>query len=122
MDLRTARRSFVTLRLLVGATFAGAPGLAHRRWLGTTPGDGATSVPLRAMGVRDVALSLGALAADRAGEHPAAWLRAAAAAEAADALAVLAVRRDIPPRARTVAAVGPAVLAVVALALARPRQ
>jgi hypothetical protein len=122
VNLRTARRSFVTLRLLVGATFAGAPELAHRRWLGSTPRDTAASVPLRAMGVRDVALSVGALAADRVGGNPAAWLRAAAAAEAADALAVLAVRRDIPARARTVAAVGPAVLAVVALALARPRQ
>ncbi len=74
------------------------------------------------MGMRDVALSLGALAADRAGENPVMRLRAAAAAEAADALAVLAVRRDIPSPTRAVAVAGPTVLAIVALALARSRH
>jgi hypothetical protein len=110
------------LRLLVGATFAAAPESAHRYWLGIAPRHAATTVPLRAMGMRDVALSLGALAADRAGEDPATWLRSAAAAEAADALAVFTVRRDIPPSARAVAVVGPGVLAMVALALSRSRK
>ncbi len=74
------------------------------------------------MGVRDVVLGLGALAAERAGENPATWLRAAAAAEAADALAVFVVRRDIPPSSRAVAVAGPAVLAIVALALTRSQH
>ncbi len=69
-----------------------------------------------------MALGLGALTADRAGESPVVWLRAAAAAEAADALAVFAVRRDIPLSARAVAVVGPTVLAIVALALTRSQH
>ncbi len=108
------------MRFLVGATFASLPSLAQRLWLGTTITTGEpTSVPLRAMGARDMALSAGALAAGRAGSNPGAWLLTAALSEAADALAVVAVARQLPMAQRTVAAAGPAMLAVVGLALAR---
>ncbi len=122
MNLDAAARAYVLMRLLVGATFASVPSLAQRLWLGTTittDGDHISAVPLRTMGARDVALSAGALAAGRARSDPSAWLLAAALAEAADALAVLAVARQLPRAHRMVAAAGPAVLAVVGFALAR---
>ena len=108
-----AARAFLLARLAVGVVFAAAPGTAGRGWLGVPPGSTTDEVPLRVMGARDVALSLGGLAADD--QRP--WLRAAAVAETADALAVLLVARRLPARQRVVAVAGPALLAAVAGAL-----
>ncbi len=120
MTRSTARRCFLALRLAAGIVFAVAPSFAHRQWLGADPDGAATTVPLRAMGARDIALSAAALLAERRGRDTSSWLHAAAAAEAADALAVLAVRRTLPMPAPATAAVGPAILAVIAAGLARP--
>ena len=107
------------MRLVIGATFALVPQLAQRGWLGVGSGAVTGSVPLRAMGARDVALSVGTLAADRARSDVRPWLLAAAWSEAADALAVVAVARHLPPVQRVVASAGPASLAGLAVTLAR---
>ena len=91
VELSTARTAFVATRLVIGATFALVPQLAQRGWLGAGPGAVTGSVALRAMGARDVALSVGALVGEHAWTDVRAWLFAAAWSEAADALAVLAV-------------------------------
>lgn len=119
MELSTARRAFVATRLVIGATFALVPELARRGWLGAGPGAVTGSVALRAMGARDVALSVGALVGERARTDVRPWLFAAAWSEAADALAVLAVARQLPREQRVVASVGPALLATLAVTLAR---
>jgi hypothetical protein len=120
MTRSTARRYFLALRLAVGIVFAVAPSFAHRQWLGADPDGAAATVPLRAMGARDIALSAGALVSERRGQNASSWFHAAAAAEGGDALAVLAVHRTLPHPAPVTAAIGPAVIAVVAAALARP--
>ena len=119
VELSTARRAFVATRLVIGATFALVPELARRGWLGAGPGAVTGSVALRAMGARDVALSVGALVGERARTDVRPWLFAAAWSEAADALAVLAVARQLPREQRVVASVGPALLATLAVTLAR---
>jgi hypothetical protein len=106
--------------LAVGITFTVAPAFAHRQWLGADPDGAVTTVPLRAMGARDIALSVGALISECRGHNASSWFHAAAAAEGADALAVLAVRRALPSPAPATAAVGPAILAAIAAGLARP--
>ena len=112
-------RGFLLARLAAGAVFTAAPGPAARSWLGTSPPTVTGEVPLRAVGARDVALSLGGLAAGRDGGDDRPWLSAAAVAELADPLAVLAVARRLPDRRWVVAVVGPALLAAVAGALGR---
>ena len=112
MTRDAAVRAFLLARLGTGAVYAAAPGPAVRGWLAAPPGT-VDEVPLRAMGARDVALSLGGLAAS----DPRPWLRAAAVAEAADALAVLLVARRLPRRQAVVAVVGPALLAALAYVL-----
>ena len=119
MERAATRTAFIAFRLLTGVTFLAAPGSAQRQWLGSADGPGTGSVAARGMGARDVALSVGALGAQRSGGDERSWLLAAACAEAADALAVLAVARHVPTPQRFVAAAGPAALAAVALALAR---
>jgi hypothetical protein len=120
MTRSTARRCFLALRLAAGIVFAVAPSFAPRLWRGADPDGAATTVPLRAMGARDIALSAGALLSERRGRNASPWLHAAAVAEGADALAVLAVRRALSTPAPASAVVGPAVLAAIATGLARP--
>lgn len=108
MDVAAERNALVSLRLLVGVTFAVAPGFAQRQWLGAEGLPATHSVAARAMGARDVALSLGALAAHRAGGDVRPWLLAAACAEAADAVAVLAVAQHLPATVRRGRGTGPA--------------
>lgn len=113
-----AARAFAVGRMAIGATFALAPGFAGSNWLGVAPTP-ATRVFLRAMGGRDLALGAGTLAAGAASGETGRWLRAHAAAEATDAIAALLAAGHLPPARRALASVGPGVLAMVALALAR---
>lgn len=116
MSARRRREALLLFRLVAGATFAVAPQLAQRRWLGSTSPGGKDVVSLRAMGARDVALSLGALAALRRGDDVRPWLWAAGFSEAADSLAVLTMARPLPASQRVIAAGGPALLAAAAVA------
>ena len=117
MTSQGRREAFLVMRLVIGAAFALAPQLAQRRWLGSRSDSGTGSVSLRAMGARDVALSVGALAATRRGGDARPWLLAAGFSEAADSLAVLAVATQLSPRQRVIAAGGPALLAVAAVTI-----
>jgi hypothetical protein len=112
---RGRREAFLLFRLVTGASFAVAPQIARRGWLGATSPSGTDVVSLRAMGARDVAVSLGALVALRRGGDARPWLLAAAFAEAADSLAVLAITPPLPARKRAIAAGGPALLAATAV-------
>lgn len=102
------------VRALLGAKLVLFPGLVTRLGLGTpTPVARAT---VRMVGVRDVALGLGAIAGVREGPHAPEWMGWGAVADGVDALALLTTP-GLPRRARLVGVVA-AGAAVVGMKLA----
>jgi hypothetical protein len=80
------------LRTSVGVALLVAPGVPLRMAGGGTP-TGASLLLMRTIGVRDLVLGLGTVAATRDGVGSGRWLRATLASDALDtALGVLAVR------------------------------
>jgi len=87
-------------RVALGVTALAWPSVPARPWVGAAADDLAARVFGRALGGRDVALGLGALAAL---QHPAAepgsaaaWVAAGALSDALDVAASLASWRDLP--------------------------
>lgn len=116
MDVKALQVGFVLYRLAVGLVFLLAPTFGARGWLG---GEGDRLRALgRSIGVRDVVLSGAALGAALRERSPRPWLAATATGETADAAALWLARR-LPARRRLLASGGPAMLALVALHLAR---
>jgi hypothetical protein len=113
---RSGAAALAVTRLGIGLIAVARPDLAARAWLGrAATGDPATGelvTPVfgRALGGRDVALAVGALASARASESRALrrWLFAGAIADAADAMATLTRWRALPAgnRALVLAASG----------------
>lgn len=86
-------------RLGLGCVAIARPEFAARAWLGHQPGTGPTARVLgRALGGRDVALAVGALAAARAGRSAElrAWVGMAGLADTVDAVATVAAWRSLP--------------------------
>ena len=84
-------------RVLFGIGFLAAPASAGRSWIGKPARLRQTQVFTRALGVRDLVLGAGALAAladDRADPRP--WFAAQAVADATDLIATLAAARALP--------------------------
>jgi hypothetical protein len=110
------RRHVATLiarsRSAIGLALMAAPGPAARVVLGRS--DPSTRVLMRMIGVRDLALGLGAVAGLRQHTQGPEWLGWGAVADAVDALAFLFTRR-LPARSRVLgtAAAGAAVAALV---------
>lgn len=94
-------------RVGIGAAMLVAPGLVARSWVGEPGGEPGARVITTAVGARDLAIGLGVLRALRGGGKPGPWLRAGAFADAADLVATVRARRDLPL---------PAVIGVGALA------
>ncbi|MBM3692029.1 MAG: hypothetical protein FJW77_01840 [Actinobacteria bacterium] len=86
-------------RALVGASLTVLPGVGAAVGLGSR--SGATRAALRMVGVRDLALGLGAVAGVRGGTQAAEWTGWGAAADAVDAVALL-VTPGLPKRARLI--------------------
>ncbi len=85
-------------RCTIGAAMLLAPDRVARLWLGDSGGPGSRPL-VRAMGVRDVVLGLGALEAlDHEGDARS-WVAAGAACDAVDAGALVLASRDLPGRA-----------------------
>lgn len=99
MDARAIARLQALGRLGLGAGFVLAPGRFAGAWAGGAADrpDGQTLAI--GLGARDVALALGALRALSAGRGAGAWLRAGMLADAADLVATLRARDDLPPLA-----------------------
>ena len=89
-------------RVAVGLTALARPSLPSRPWVGATPDDLTARVFGRALGARDLALGLGALAAlrSRDGEEASAWVAAGALADALDVAASAMSWRDLPRLSR----------------------
>ena len=105
-------------RAVLGVVALAAPGVVARPWIGEDPTGLATAVLGRALGGRDLALGLGALAArrDRAGLRR--WVLAGALADAGDVATTVATFPRLAPRGRAVvlASAGSALAAGIAAA------
>jgi hypothetical protein len=114
-------------RVALGLTALAWPAVPARPWVGVSADDLTAKVFGRALGARDLALGLGALAAlQRPGAEPgsaAAWVAAGALSDALDVAASLASWRDLPRVTRwlVVASAGGAALTGAAAALTSVR-
>ena len=111
-------------RVALGVTALAWPSVPARPWVGAAADDVAAQVFGRALGARDLALGLGALAAlqgpaGRAGS-PRAWVAAGALSDALDVAASLSSWQELPRVTRwlVAASAGGAALAGAAGALA----
>jgi hypothetical protein len=86
----------LALRAVYGAALVVAPERLARRWLGPSAATGPTQVPLRALGVRELVIHAGALAAIRKGVPARPFLYASIAGDLSDIAATLAARRELP--------------------------
>jgi len=120
------RRGALTVaagRVALGLTALAWPAVPARPWVGASADDLAARVFGRALGARDLALGLGALAAlarPGAGPGPAAsWVAAGALSDALDVAASVASWRDLPRLTRwlVAASAGGAALTGAAAAL-----
>lgn len=83
---RSLALAVATLRVLVGAVAMAAPDRALRPWVGDGGRGPARRVLARSLGVRDLALGLGALVAARRGAPLRGWVEAGALADTGDAI------------------------------------
>lgn len=100
MDLRLVARLLAGSRILIGAALVAAPRTGGRLWLGADADRAPTEVALRALGARDVAIGLGALAALEAATPARRWLEAGVLADLGDAAAMAVVGDDVPAAMR----------------------
>lgn len=104
MTARTLATLQAAGRVALGGALTVAPGLVAGGWIGRRARERPAQTLAIAMGARDVAIALGTLQALRAGHGAAPWLRAGLAADAADLVATLRARDDLPPPAVPVVA------------------
>jgi hypothetical protein len=119
--VRTAAFAVLGARIAYGAVLAVAPASVTRRWLGPAVDHPPTQVALRALGVREILLHAGAVAAAARGGPLRPWLAASMAGDLSDVAATFAGRSGLPPGsppATAVVAGGSAVLSGVIAAAA----
>jgi hypothetical protein len=122
--LRRGALAVAAGRVALGVAALAWPSVPARPWVGAAADDLAARVFGRALGARDLALGLGALAAlQRPAADPgsaAAWVAAGALSDALDVAASLASWRELPRGSRwlVVASAGGAALVGAAEALA----
>ncbi|CAB4857067.1 unannotated protein [freshwater metagenome] len=87
-------------RVLVGAALVVAPSSAGGSWIGSPARQSGGRVALRALGVRDLMLGLGALRAARRGDaaEVIAWSLGLAACDLVDGIATAAAAEELPGR------------------------
>jgi hypothetical protein len=95
--VRQGARAVAAGRVALGLTALVWPTIPARPWVGVTQDDLTARVFGRALGGRDVALGLGALAAlEGSGSGAEAWVAAGALSDAFDVAASLASWRELP--------------------------
>jgi hypothetical protein len=97
MDARTLARQQALGRVVVGAGFTLAPGLAGNGWFGGDAHRPATQVAIRALGARDLAIGLGTAYTTGQGYGARPWLLAGILADATDLAATLKARDELTP-------------------------
>jgi hypothetical protein len=106
-------------RMLVGAAFALAPGLAGRLWIGRDADRRSVKILARAFGVRDLALGLGVVIALDRGAPVRGWVEGGVLSDAVDVVATLAAGDSIPVDVRRGALALGASSAVIGAVLSR---
>jgi hypothetical protein len=87
-------------RMVVGAAYVLAPGLAGRLWIGSDAGRRSVKVLARAFGVRDLALGLGVVIALDRGAPVRGWIEGGVLSDAVDVMATLLAGGSIPEDVR----------------------
>jgi hypothetical protein len=98
-----ARRLALALaagRLALGVTALVVPGVPLRPWVGDASKDRHSRLLARALGVRDLALGLGAILANRHDAPIRGWVEAGGMADAGDAAITAVYVRSLPPVGR----------------------
>jgi hypothetical protein len=106
-------------RILVGAAFVLAPGLAGRLWIGRDAAQRSIKVLARAFGVRDLALGLGVVIALDRGAPVRGWIEGGVLSDAVDVCATLLAGDSIPSDVRRGALALGASSALLGVALSR---
>jgi hypothetical protein len=106
-------------RMLVGAAFVLAPGLAGRLWVGGDAARRPVKVLGRAFGVRDLALGLGVVIALDRGAPVRGWIEGGVLSDAVDVAAMLLAGESVPAGVRRGALALGAGSAVLGAALSR---
>jgi hypothetical protein len=106
-------------RMLVGAAFVLAPGLAGRLWIGRDAARRPVTVLARAFGARDLALGLGVVIALDRGAPVRGWIEGGVLSDAVDVAATLLAGDSIPADLRRGALALGAGSAVLGAALSR---
>jgi hypothetical protein len=118
---RKAAAGVALLRIAYGAALLAAPGRVTRNWLGRDRSRAATTVALRGLGAREVALHAGALLAALRGGGVRPWLAASIGGDCSDVVATFAARDGLPggaaPKTLAVAGGSAALSAAVVAAL-----
>jgi uncharacterized protein YjeT (DUF2065 family) len=115
VDPRTAALAIARARVVVGLSLFALPGLAARTL--TSERSASANAILRMVGIRDIALGIGAITTVKEGTLDAEWVSMGALADAGDAIAALFIPAPPLRRMRNIAVAASS--AVVGLALAR---
>jgi hypothetical protein len=99
MTARTLARLQAAGRLLAGGGLTFAPGVVAGGWVGAAADKRDAQLLAIGLGARDVAIALGTLGALHSRRGASAWLRAGVLADAADLVATLRARDELPPLA-----------------------
>jgi hypothetical protein len=102
---RTAAVVVLGLRVAYGAALIAAPERMARRWLGPDAAHAPVQVPLRALGMREILLHAGAIAAAARGGSLRPWFAASIAGDLTDIAATVAGRSELPEGAAPATAV-----------------
>ncbi len=102
MNDRELAQTLSLLRLVTGAVLFVAPRRAVRVWLGDREPSPTLIAAARSVGVRDMAIAIGALVALDRETEVRGWLEAGAMADTGDALTMLAAWRHLSPWRRLV--------------------
>jgi hypothetical protein len=94
--LRRGAMTVAAGRVALGAVALAWPAVPARPWVGTAADDVAARVFGRALGARDLALGLGALAASGRPDGAGPWLAAGALSDALDVAASVSSWRELP--------------------------
>jgi hypothetical protein len=99
MSSREATRLMSISRVGIGLALIANPRLVTGMWLGRPSFHPAAKVLARALGIRDLAIGLGVLAAAGSGRSPRPWLVAGALADAFDVVATIIEADSLPDTA-----------------------
>ena len=107
----------LALRIFYGLGLIAAPERLATRWLGHGASTAPVQVPLRALGMREVLLHTGAMAAALRGGNVRPWLAASIAGDLTDIASTIAGRDELPSGAAPATAVVAGASAAVSAAL-----